>query len=972
MLSESDKSALRARLRDYLVAKGVKITRDNLIPCFQPEKHAHGDQHPSAVVYEENVYCPVCATSKGCGTWDVFEAAGFLGGARTFPEKLEEIQRTLNIVGETDGKKSRTNNPAKKQGREYNNSGDRNKVGQADHADAGRKPPVAVPLPVARAKKLYTSEALTAIAARMKTPPQGPLVRVWTYKDEVEQVIGVDGRFEWEESVPVATGGSDQPTETTDIGLKAKKKAVITYFYDGERVRSAGAPVMLYGRDQLAAHPDLSVVIHEGAKCAQAAAVIPGFVHISWSGGAAKAGMADWSPLKGRTVIIYPDADEPGYRAANKIKEELDAIQKSDPQGANSGLLRGNGREGNIQIHTGDPRVTIRTPLQEAVERYGAGADIVEALQVRTPDELAEYLRSGPELAIERQDDETARGAERRAPEGLQYPQDGDEEPEHPPLNDSGEAPFRILGIADDKRGYFLSTSGRLYAWQPETLNKDKLNTLAPLSWWSIHYPQKHGVDWDTAIDDVRRTLDDTDFSLDSLRGRGAWKNDTPDGTAYLYWDGQVLSGGADPAHTYIRCQPRSIGIDAAPASPETRAVMLHAADLLSFETKADIVRILGWAVLAPFGGALSWRPAGFLTGDSGSGKSTIFDLIVKPLARLETQSDICTGSESSGAGVRQHDPFDSLAIGVEESDSDDETKKRNVKEIVSIMRVSTSDDTPPAWKGTQNQGGLRFQLRRMFIFLAIDNSIGDVADRKRFFYVNTQRPQDSASEWAEKKAILKSAFSVDDCRAVRAFTWAHLAEIISFASELSGPAGEIGHNSTRYAFLEAMLFSAFWRVFKDRFPEPAEAREWLTKLYDAQAPERIEDEPEVMLNRIFAEVVQIDGDYKKHETLGKILIIIKNRSSDGEDSLNLGELLPYKKTALFWGLYVNSAGQVCIFRGNPYLEKILGTKEYQMKLRRHPACVEKDKTVNPGSGNKAARAVILSTEVLATDDLPF
>lgn len=75
------------------------------------------------------------------------------------------------------------------------------------------------------------------------------------------------------------------------------------------------APRRLYGLQDLAARPEAPVVVVEGEKCADAlAAALPSHVVVSWAGGGKAAAKSDWSPLAGRDVIIWPDADEEGAR----------------------------------------------------------------------------------------------------------------------------------------------------------------------------------------------------------------------------------------------------------------------------------------------------------------------------------------------------------------------------------------------------------------------------------------------------------------------------------------------------------------------------------------------------------------------------------------------------------------------------------------------------------------------------------
>ena len=79
-----------------------------------------------------------------------------------------------------------------------------------------------------------------------------------------------------------------------------------------------------------------TVVLTEGEKDADAvsSAQIDGFVGASYRGGSAVAGYADYRALRGRNVLVWPDHDEPGVKAAYAAAE---AISVQSP--ANLALL---------------------------------------------------------------------------------------------------------------------------------------------------------------------------------------------------------------------------------------------------------------------------------------------------------------------------------------------------------------------------------------------------------------------------------------------------------------------------------------------------------------------------------------------------------------------------------------------------------------------------------------------------------
>lgn len=75
-------------------------------------------------------------------------------------------------------------------------------------------------------------------------------------------------------------------------------------------------PRPLCGLDELALRPDAPVLLVEGEKCrAAGAGALPMYVSVAWPGGSNGMSYVDWSPLTGRDVVLWPDADEPGRNA---------------------------------------------------------------------------------------------------------------------------------------------------------------------------------------------------------------------------------------------------------------------------------------------------------------------------------------------------------------------------------------------------------------------------------------------------------------------------------------------------------------------------------------------------------------------------------------------------------------------------------------------------------------------------------
>ena len=109
----------------------------------------------------------------------------------------------------------------------------------------------------------------------------------------------------------------------------------------GWRWRAFPEPRWLYGLDRLAAHPEASVLLVEGEKCADAAqALLLDVAVVTWPGGSKAVDKVDWSPLAGRRVTIWPDCDalankqgqilpeaeQPGMLAAQRILAHLSPL----------------------------------------------------------------------------------------------------------------------------------------------------------------------------------------------------------------------------------------------------------------------------------------------------------------------------------------------------------------------------------------------------------------------------------------------------------------------------------------------------------------------------------------------------------------------------------------------------------------------------------------------------------------------
>lgn len=146
-----------------------------------------------------------------------------------------------------------------------------------------------------------------------------PLAARWTYRDREGAVLFHVCRFQNPD------GGKEVVPQTFCYTLDEK---------EAWRWKAYPEPRPLYGLDRLAqAKPAAPILLAEGEKTADAASrLFLDMVAMTWPGGSKAVKKANFKPLKGRRVSIWPDADKPGFEAALALaakSKEVGAVELS-------------------------------------------------------------------------------------------------------------------------------------------------------------------------------------------------------------------------------------------------------------------------------------------------------------------------------------------------------------------------------------------------------------------------------------------------------------------------------------------------------------------------------------------------------------------------------------------------------------------------------------------------------------------
>lgn len=875
-MTKTDTSYIKPKLREYLQRKGITITK-NKLRCPNPD---HQDSKPSAILYENASGDHVVTCMSQCGeSWDIFELAGMLDNARTFPEQLQAVKDTLSI---TDIPKTEASPPPLNK-----------KKKKIDYVSLEKED----------AKKIYTKKAACKIADFIYKDKNYTLANQWPYFDKDGKLICMDIRFEF-------------PSSAGEI----EKKQIITFWYDGKNLKTKGPPNVIYNLDEIFIHPDKPILISEGCKCAEISRALKIFTPCAWNGGTGRVSYIDWTVLKDYEIYILHDDDSAGLKAALKIKDQLQHAK-------------------------------IITPPEKIREIKKKGGDIEEILQIMSDDELTKYIIESPGMEAS----PTTTTPVSNTP--AEYPKTE--------ASVSGDSiPFKILGVADDGFAYYLDESDRLRAWALDSMNKNKLMVLAPRSYWYEDYQNREGkISWESALDDIIRISLRKDFNLDNVRGRGAWRE--KDGRI-CYHDGKNTIGEFDKSRLFLRKALVDIGLKDKPAELNLCVEIKNTVSQMSFETKVDAVRCLAWSILAPFAGALPWRPALLITGDSGSGKTTLANKVVRPLA----EPLWLDGIETTPAYLRSRVNKDSCAVVFEETEADTKKKKENRDALFSIMRVSTSDDAPDSGKGTKDGGYRSSKMQNMFAFIGTDPTIDSVADENRIFRINMVRPTNGSS-WKKLERDLKKLLSIENCRSIRSLTWIKLKTILELSIRLADIVMRKSNKDYRSSFADAILCSAYIVIFGGmENPSDEKIDDFFEKYYKLQPPDEVRYDAEETINRLFDEVIEIIHDGRREKiTIIECLNRIENGAiiSDEDDKVTEKVIRDTKLTISRYGIKLLDDGEVAICNSHHLVRQIIQRgKGYSKLFKRHKGFVEASRVVSFSDNSRRCTIIkgIIKTDI--------
>lgn len=222
------------------------------------------------------------------------------------------------------------------------------------------------------------------------------------------------------------------------------------------------------------------------------------------------------------------------------------------------------------------------------------------------------------------------------------------------------------------------------------------------------------------------------------LRGRGAWLGE--DGDLVLHLGDKVWTrhGFVEPGLRGERIYPQGPALMRPASDTQDDSVgeaVLAIMDKWRFKRSELSKRLLlGWSGAAMIAGALPVRPAVWLTGNRGTGKTTFMETCVCGL--FDGGESILRSTNTTAAGVWQMLGYDCIPVQLDEAEPSLDNRK--LQQLVEMMRTSYSGGD--VQRGSAEGAAHQYPVRSSFMFGSINVMPLRAQDRSRCAVIEFDR----------------------------------------------------------------------------------------------------------------------------------------------------------------------------------------------------------------------------------------
>lgn len=544
-------------------------------------------------------------------------------------------------------------------------------------------------------------------------PKHGRPSGIWAYRDESGGLLGYVWRF--------------------DNADGEKSFVPVTWCIPADggpgrwRFKGWRAPRPLYGLDQLVAcGVDATAIVAEGEKAADGAqALLPDWPCLTSPNGALAADKADWRPLTGRRVVLWPDADAQGLHYAAAVGAALEAVDAEvrviePPAGGAKGW--------------------------DAADARAEGWDEARTLALIEAARPLEEWRAAhrPDLDHGGERPPAARATPKRA-----WPLHHDS---------TDDCPLTPLGHHDG-RYWFLSPAGEVRAIAGDKMHARGLASLVDgeVGWFIEQFGSdaRCGFNDYAAANSLRRACRRVGLfdPATPQRGPEVWR----EGNELIVHAGDSLLVGCtwQPAGVMRGCAiypaASPIGRPAGtPARTEAGRRLLETLRRWNFTSELGAELVLGFIGQAFLSGALTWRSHMAVTGERGTGKSLLAELVAAALGGAAHEAS----SDFTEAGLRQALTGEARALILDEAEQVEGSVR--IREVIRLLRLMSGGGTALIRRGSAGGAPQQFRVTGVAFLVAVLLPALDPQDRSRITSLELD-PLDPEVSRAETLAAIET-----------------------------------------------------------------------------------------------------------------------------------------------------------------------------------------------------------------------
>lgn len=531
-------------------------------------------------------------------------------------------------------------------------------------------------------------------------------------------------------------------------------------------LRDKGKP--LFNAHLLVQRPEATVLVVEGEKTAVAAQkLFPELVVTTCNGGTPGFPYGQWDLIQDRNIILWPDSDTGGRKAMIYLKSRFPKAALVDLSGLNL-----------------PEKWDLADPAPEGISLRG----ILDAARAAKP--VVKPVT--PELI-------------------------------------AAARPFRCLGYVDDSFHYLSYFSGCVTCLKACEHTELNLQLISNDEYWlseGFGIPKGIGVDWKRVAKFlIALQWQQGVYNPDNIRGLGCWIDSGSivyHAGDHLIVDGQRVDIFKHPSKYIYPTRP-AVEIDmSAIVSVEELRPFLEMCALLPWQNKGTGWMLAGLVFLAPICGVLRWRPAGWMLGPPGVGKTWTY----RELITLLVGPSLNVLSSTTAAAVRQVLGCDALPVIFDEIEAKDQASIKRIVEILELIRQASAESGGAIYKGSPTGVARKFMTRSIFILSSVACGATESADESRIARLEYKHRTDHG-EFTQIKALAE--ITSQNPKFAKAF----VARAITYAAKIR-EAAEVFTDAIRTASGDSRkgqqfgaIAAGFHYLTNDEAPDAATIQAW-------------------------------------------------------------------------------------------------------------------------------------------------